>query len=130
MSRLRGIAKLLLLAATNLVFFVFLVLTGFLLAGWNLIAGKKTGTGQWRTRVFHAWGRTMARLLGMRVRIDGKPPDAPFVLVSNHLGYVDVILLASALRCVFVSKADVKDLPLVGRLCTSVNGGISRVLPR
>lgn len=120
MSRLRGFAKLVALAATNLVYFLFLVVTSFFVSAWKTVTGSNTGAGGWRTRVFHSWGRTMARFLGMRVRVVGKPPEAPFVLVSNHLGYVDVVLLASELRCVFVSKADVRDWPVVGRLCASV----------
>jgi 1-acyl-sn-glycerol-3-phosphate acyltransferase len=63
----------------------------------------------------------MARLLGMRIQVRGSAPRPPFVLVSNHLGYVDVVLLASVLRCVFVSKAEVRHWPVVGRLCASVD---------
>lgn len=121
MIRLRGIVKLLMLVVANLAFYLFLVATSAALAAWRGIAGRNTGTGRWRTTVFHAWGKVMARLIGMRVRVAGNPPEPPFVLVSNHLGYVDVILLASRLRCVIVSKAEVRDWPVVGRLCASVD---------
>jgi len=120
-SRLRGVAKLLCAGVANLCFFLYVVVGGSIVSSWDRLHGRPGGAGWWRTRVFHGWGRALARLLGMRVRILGKPPEPPFVLVSNHLGYVDVILLASVLRCVFVSKADVKDWPVVGRLCRAVD---------
>ncbi|HXV76405.1 MAG TPA: lysophospholipid acyltransferase family protein [Candidatus Polarisedimenticolaceae bacterium] len=121
MSRLRGVAKLLALVVANAVFFGVIVVSSVGLV-WLARFGR-TGRGDpaWRTGVFHAWGKTMARLLGMRVTTGGNHPRPPFVLVSNHLGYVDVVLLASELRCVFVSKAEVRDWPVVGRLCSSVD---------
>jgi lyso-ornithine lipid O-acyltransferase len=100
----------------------FLVVSDAALALSHRLGRDARDRGLWRARIFHAWGRTMARLLGMRVEVLGRPPESPFVLVANHLGYVDVILLASRLgRCVFVSKAEVRDWFAVGRLCASVD---------
>jgi 1-acyl-sn-glycerol-3-phosphate acyltransferase len=41
-------------------------------------------------------------------------------LVSNHLSYVDVLVFASQLNCLFVAKKDVESWPIVGALCRSV----------
>lgn len=75
----------------------------------------------WRGRVFRAWARAVARVAGMRVNARGVAPRGPFLLVSNHLSYMDVIALASRLECVFVAKSEVERWPVVGRLCRSVN---------
>lgn len=75
----------------------------------------------WRGRVFRAWARAVARVLGMRVDVQGVAPRGPFLLVSNHLSYVDVVALASRLECVFVAKSEVERWPVVGRLCRGVN---------
>ncbi len=48
------------------------------------------------------------------------PPRAPFVLVSNHLSYVDILVLASQLDTVFVSKYEVADWPILGVLCRAM----------
>jgi len=35
--------------------------------------------------------------------------------VCNHLSYLDILAFSAALPCVFVSKADVADWPIIGR---------------
>ncbi len=37
----------------------------------------------------------MPRVIGGRLRVEGPAPRAPFLLVCNHLGYVDVPVLAA-----------------------------------
>ncbi len=69
-----------------------------------------------RGAVFGGWARTSARLLGMRVERDGEPPREASLLVANHLGYMDIVLIASQMRCVFLSKAEVARWPLLGPL--------------
>jgi 1-acyl-sn-glycerol-3-phosphate acyltransferase len=91
-------------------------------AGGGAIAGLRgpRAAGQWRAAMFQFATRSLSRILGMTVVVNGEPPDAPFVLVSNHLSYVDVILIGSQVRCVFISKAEVQDWPLIGTVVRSV----------
>jgi 1-acyl-sn-glycerol-3-phosphate acyltransferase len=70
--------------------------------------------------LFRTWARWSARALGARIEVEGSPPAAPFVLVSNHLGYVDILVLASQVDCVFVSRADVAGWPVLGPLVRMV----------
>jgi 1-acyl-sn-glycerol-3-phosphate acyltransferase len=60
-------------------------------------------------------------IVGMRIRIIGPPPEAPFFLVSNHLSFLDVFLLASQLGCVFVSKDDLATMPFFGFITRNMN---------
>jgi len=64
------------------------------------------------------WGRTLARLLGARIERQGPLPDPPFLLVANHLSYVDIPLLAETGGC-FVAKAEIRRWPVVGRVCAA-----------
>ena len=70
----------------------------------------------WRRRVLGGGCRGVLRLLNVHVRIEGPVPGRAGVLVTNHLGYVDVLVLGSVLPAVFVSRADVADWPLIGPL--------------
>ena len=71
---------------------------------------------RWRQLSVRHWALGMSRLLGMRRRILGRPPHAPFMLVTNHLSYLDIILLASCVEGVFVAKRDMRSWPLLGPL--------------
>jgi len=84
------------------------------------IVRRPRAADQWRALVFQLSTRSLSRIMGMRVAVNGTPPAAPFVLVSNHLSYVDVILIGSQVRCVFISKAEVQDWPLIGTAVRSV----------
>lgn len=67
-----------------------------------------------RARGMRAWGRTLMRILHIRVHVRGTPPPHPALIVSNHLGYLDIPVLASVTGAVFVSRHDVADWPLLG----------------
>src|SRR5689334_14992380 len=105
--------------------FALCVLTACVYLAW-LVVGvavsfSLTRSREWRSRFFCAWARAVALVVGMRVKVRGVAPTGPFLLVSNHLSYVDVVALASRLECVFVAKSEVARWPVVGRLCRSVN---------
>jgi 1-acyl-sn-glycerol-3-phosphate acyltransferase len=68
-----------------------------------------------RAAWLHAWCRFACRVLGIRVRTHGSMPSSG-VLVSNHLSYLDIVVLSSIRPCVFVAKRDVAKWPLFGWL--------------
>lgn len=73
---------------------------------------------KWRTWIFRNWSRMMARIMGMKITVQGVPPQPPFFLVTNHLSYVDILLLATQLNCLFVARSDLRSWPVLGHLAT------------
>src|SRR5213075_3605373 len=63
----------------------------------------------------HGWCRFACRVLGIRIRTHGSMPSSG-LLVSNHLSYLDIVVLSSIRPCVFVAKRDVAAWPLFGWL--------------
>jgi 1-acyl-sn-glycerol-3-phosphate acyltransferase len=63
----------------------------------------------------HRWSRFACRVLGIRVTTRGAMPSSG-LLVSNHLSYLDIIVLSSIQPCVFIAKRDVATWPLFGWL--------------
>jgi 1-acyl-sn-glycerol-3-phosphate acyltransferase len=57
----------------------------------------------------------VTNLLGVRLKITGKPPQCG-LLVSNHLSYLEVLIYGAALPCYLVSKAEVSRWPFFGSL--------------
>ena len=68
-----------------------------------------------RARWMHRSARKFIRLFGCRPEVPDAIP-ARGLLVSNHLSYLDIVLIGSVTPAVFVSKADVKNWPVFGRL--------------
>ena len=50
----------------------------------------------------------------MRVVADGAPPEGGALAVANHLGYLDILVLAAETPSVFVAKQEVSGWPLFG----------------
>lgn len=57
----------------------------------------------------------LLRVFGAQVSVRGDAPRSG-LLVCNHLSYLDILVLASLVPAVFVSKADVARWPVLGRL--------------
>ena len=68
-----------------------------------------------RATWLHRWCRFACRVLGIRVKTHGSMPSSG-LLVSNHLSYLDIVVLSSIRPCVFVAKRDVANWPLFGWL--------------
>ena len=66
-----------------------------------------------------AWSLRMLALLGVGLEVRGQPPTSgPVLLVANHISWLDILVMHAACYCRFVSKADVRQWPLIGTLAT------------
>ena len=90
---------------------------GLSAAGSLLLAFAPRARGRFRARLFRATCGGLLALLRAEVRVSGPLPEPPFLLVTNHLSYVDVLVLASRLPARFVAKAEVRRWPLLGPIC-------------
>jgi 1-acyl-sn-glycerol-3-phosphate acyltransferase len=97
--------------------FGFFVLWGL---GAPVAATSSRLWARWRAFILRTISRGLLVTMGARVESSGEPPRAPFVLVSNHLSYVDILVLASRLDAVFVSKQEVASWPVLGILCRAM----------
>jgi 1-acyl-sn-glycerol-3-phosphate acyltransferase len=52
--------------------------------------------------------------LGIAYRVYGQPPSRGLV-VSNHLSYLDVLILSAAMPCFFVAKLEIDGWPFFGK---------------
>ncbi|MGK0289672.1 MAG: 1-acyl-sn-glycerol-3-phosphate acyltransferase [bacterium] len=115
MKLLRISYRFLLFISLTLIYFV-LYLIGFILFSFS-----SKWQFQWRNQMVRIWAKHIAWGIGMRIHIQGKPPKTPFILVSNHLSYLDIVLFFSQLDCVFIAKKEVRSWPLLGLIASSIN---------
>jgi 1-acyl-sn-glycerol-3-phosphate acyltransferase len=73
-----------------------------------------------QSRATKFWARNIAKVVRLKIKTEGTPPATPFFLVSNHLSYVDIIVLMTLLDCIFVAKSDVADWFGIGNLAKMV----------
>jgi len=70
-----------------------------------------------RAAWLHRFCARSLRRMQITVRVHGPFPSSG-ALITNHLSYLDIIVLASLHPCVFVSKREVASIPIVGWMTT------------
>ncbi len=72
-----------------------------------------------REAVVQTWARQLLRIWRIDLQVLGEPPvRGPMLLVSNHISWLDIVVMHAACYCRFVSKADVRAWPVIGVLAT------------
>src|SRR5690606_21575452 len=62
------------------------------------------------------WFRLVLLVMGVRRRVFGAPAPGPVLVASNHVSWLDIVVLGSHIGSCFVSKSEVAAWPLVGWL--------------
>ena len=70
-----------------------------------------------RARWLHRHSRRTLRFLEIEVEALGTAPERGF-LISNHLTYLDIVVLSAITPCVFVAKREVRGWPVFGWLAS------------
>ncbi len=61
-----------------------------------------------------ALARLLLALFGVRHTTCGVFPDGSALLVANHLGWLDIVVLVARADCAFVAKREVSQWPVIG----------------
>ncbi|HPN73273.1 MAG TPA: lysophospholipid acyltransferase family protein [Candidatus Omnitrophota bacterium] len=68
------------------------------------------------------WARGAARITGIKIKTYGKKPAGRAgLVVSNHLGYTDIVVHASIFPLRFTPSTDVAKIPVVGAVTATSN---------
>lgn len=96
---------------------LFALVGVFIIAGLDFLfrVGKKPNR-QERSAWLQRNATLMLKAVGYRVTVHGPPPGGGFI-APNHLGYMDIVVLASVCPQVFLSKVEVDSWPVVGAYC-------------
>jgi len=101
--------------AARLTTFLAVNLTGILHHRWHLarrgLGLQPAACARW----LQTWSRHTLSRIGIPCRHEGTVPGHGLI-VCNHLGYLDIPVLATTGPMVFVSKADVEAWPFLGTL--------------
>ena len=73
-----------------------------------------------RERRVERWAAGMLARLRVELRRQGQPAAAgPALIVANHISWLDILVLHAAGYCRFISKAEVRHWPLLGRMASA-----------
>ena len=73
-----------------------------------------------RQQAVLAWSRQMLQIMGVELHVMGSVPTAgPMLVVSNHISWLDILVINAVCPAHFVSKSGVRHWPLVGELVSS-----------
>lgn len=125
MRKIRAIFRFVLLLSNT--FGVYVV--------WYLFRFFIPNKQYWRQLAFETWSRGWIRVCGIDIEVIGTPPAAPFFLVSNHLGYIDIPVLRAVAKGVFVAKREIDGWKFAGKMIRNmgtifVNREKRRDIPR
>jgi len=106
----KGIAIIRLMALALFILFYF---SGFLLC---LLIVRIAGLSfeKLRNCGMRFWSAGVCKIFNLRVIAVGSAPKAPFILVLNHLSYLDIIPIFLHTNCTFVAKKEVRSWPVLG----------------
>ena len=116
-------------------FILLLSMTLGVYAVWFVLRFVIPNKQYWRQIIFETWARSWMRICSIDIEIIGAPPKAPFFLVSNHLGYIDIPVLRSVVKGIFVAKHEIDDWKIAGKMIRNmgtifVNREKRRDIPR
>jgi len=95
----------------------FVQLTAIFVLGGLELAIKRPSTREQRAEWLHRFALRAVKAMGVAWHVDGTFPEHG-VVISNHMGYLDIMTFAAQHRCVFVSKAELASVPLIGWMTT------------
>jgi 1-acyl-sn-glycerol-3-phosphate acyltransferase len=53
-------------------------------------------------------------VLGVDLKVSGVLPQGRFLMVANHMGFIDILFLASQIPMTFVTSVEMRDTPFLG----------------
>lgn len=75
-----------------------------------------------RETALRSWAQDLLTIVNIRLSHQGTPPTLGHaaLVVSNHISWLDIIVIHSQMLCYFVSKAEVARWPVIGWMAEQV----------
>jgi 1-acyl-sn-glycerol-3-phosphate acyltransferase len=73
-----------------------------------------------RSELVRRWSAQLVSIAGVHIATKGALPTGHFVIVANHISWVDIFAINSLRAVSFVAKKELADWPVAGRLLKNV----------
>ena len=81
-----------------------------------VVRRHQDGTLRTNPHITSWWHNRLADILGLHITVDGHRPEAPALLASNHVSWLDIVVLGGLTHTDFLSKYEVRRWPVIGWL--------------
>ncbi len=96
----------------------------FCIVGWLLLlypglwVSYMLGKPAWRDWLIHLCNRGLLVIIGIRLIMNGElAKERPLLMVTNHVSYLDIILIAACANVKFTPKSEIRKWFFIGRWC-------------
>lgn len=103
------------LSAIVVLFVYGLVLAGLLFPLLGVISKANTAKKR-RDAIKESWLNTFSKILNLHITQEGVLPEAGSFLASNHVSWLDIVVIGRFLPAYFVAKSDISAWPVIGFL--------------
>ena len=87
---------------------------------WTITRHFPEATPQQKSEHIAQWARKLLAILRIDLRTNGTAQTTgPLLVVSNHISWLDILVLLAVQPVRFVSKAEIKRWPVIGWLATN-----------
>lgn len=107
------------IASLKLIIFVALITSYFLITSLFKITGLTSITKLIPATV-SLYSKLLLKLLNIKTSSQGaglKYNDSHYLIVSNHLSYVDILIISAQYPTYFITSMDIKNTPFLGEIC-------------
>jgi 1-acyl-sn-glycerol-3-phosphate acyltransferase len=111
-SKLRPLYKLFLII---LLFGYGLIIAGGIFPALNLLCSAYNAKNKRNALKIH-WLKRFGAIVNLHVTQEGELPESGTLLVSNHISWLDIIVIGQYLPAYFVAKSDILSWPIIGYL--------------
>jgi len=111
-SKLRLLYKLFLII---LLFGYGLIIAGGIFPAMNLLFSAKNAKSNRDALKIH-WLKIFCAIVNLSVTQEGELPEKRTLIVSNHVSWLDIIVIGQYLPAYFVAKSDILNWPIIGYL--------------
>jgi 1-acyl-sn-glycerol-3-phosphate acyltransferase len=74
-----------------------------------------------RNHLVRRWFYHFIALFSLRIKVIGQPAEQPILIVSNHISWVDILVLGGLTSGSFVAKAEIRRWPIIGFLAATAD---------
>ncbi len=100
----------------------FLIVSWIFLFMGLLWLVKKTGKRNWYDWFCSFGSRLLCLFIGLKIKVEGEIANIrPLLLISNHVSYLDILILGTKTPALFTPKSEMEKWPVLSTVCKLLN---------